>query len=83
MNSNPVSPDDAVLRLHDVRRITGLSRSSIYEMQALRQFPHSIKLSSRAVGWLHSEVRDWLQARALLRSRTTPDRHSLTDDVRA
>jgi Prophage CP4-57 regulatory protein (AlpA) len=35
----------------------------IYQMQAEGQFPQRIKLGERAVGWLESEVRDWLAIR--------------------
>jgi len=33
----------------------------IYQMQAEGRFPQRIKLGERAVGWLESEVRDWLR----------------------
>jgi prophage regulatory protein len=52
-----------VLRLPAVRRLTGLGRSTIYRMEADRQFPLRVKLSARAVGWLEREVRDWLASR--------------------
>lgn len=61
---------ERVLRLPEVRRMTGLSRSSIYELQADGRFPRSIKLGERAVGWLEQEVREWL-ARRIEASRTT------------
>jgi prophage regulatory protein len=35
----------------------------IYQMQAEGRFPKRIKLGERAVGWLESEVRDWLRTR--------------------
>ena len=35
----------------------------IYQMQAEGRFPRRIKLGERAVGWLESEVRDWLATR--------------------
>jgi prophage regulatory protein len=35
----------------------------IYQMQAEGRFPQRIKLGQRAVGWLESEVRDWLATR--------------------
>ena len=35
----------------------------IYQMQAEGRFPQRIKLGERAVGWLESEVRDWLATR--------------------
>ena len=35
----------------------------IYQMQAEGRFLQRIKLGERAVGWLESEVRDWLATR--------------------
>jgi prophage regulatory protein len=52
-----------VIRLPEVRRMTGLGRLTIYRLQADQQFPQSIKLGIRAVGWLELEVREWLATR--------------------
>jgi prophage regulatory protein len=52
-----------LLRLSDVRKATGLCRSSIYQLQAEGSFPHSIKLNERAVAWLEDEVRDWIASK--------------------
>ncbi|MCY4046115.1 MAG: AlpA family transcriptional regulator, partial [Cellvibrionales bacterium] len=41
---------------------TGLSRSTIYERMDEGTFPKQIQLGLRAVGWLESEVEDWLEA---------------------
>ncbi|MFM0191362.1 AlpA family phage regulatory protein [Paraburkholderia nemoris] len=56
-----------VLRRADVERITGLSRSAIYQYVAENKFPRQVKLSARAVGWIESEVQDWLRQRLLER----------------
>ena len=58
-----------VLRLKEVCKLTGLGRSFIYQLQAEEQFPHSIKIGVRAVGWLEVEVREWVATRTRL-SRT-------------
>ena len=72
---------DNILRLPQVRRITGLSRSSIYALQGSRQFPQSIKLCPRAVGWLESEIRQWLVARIKERgARPADDGNSASQD---
>ncbi|MEO7774854.1 MAG: AlpA family phage regulatory protein [Steroidobacteraceae bacterium] len=55
---------DAVLRLPQVRQITGLGRSSIYAMEASQNFPRRLKLGPRSVGWLESEVLAWVLTRA-------------------
>ena len=56
-------PNERALRLRQVSQLTGLGRSMIYQMQAEGRFPRRIKLGERAVGWLESEVRDWLATR--------------------
>ena len=56
-------PNERALRLSQVSELTGLGRSMIYQMQAEGRFPQRIKLGERAVGWLESEVRDWLATR--------------------
>ncbi len=60
---------ESILRLPQVRTRTGLSRSTIYARIATGEFPKSIVLGARAVGWLQSEVDQWL-ARQIERSRT-------------
>lgn len=52
-----------ILRLPEVKGRTGLSRSSIYLRIANNQFPHSISLGGRAVGWLEADVERWLTER--------------------
>ncbi|OZB35360.1 MAG: AlpA family transcriptional regulator [Halothiobacillus sp. 15-55-196] len=54
---------DSILRLHDVPRITGASRSSIYLWVSAGIFPQPVKLGVRAVGWRRSEVQQWLDDR--------------------
>lgn len=52
-----------ILRLPAVKARTGLSRSTIYLRVAEGAFPGPVRLGGRAVGWLESEVQDWLQRR--------------------
>jgi prophage regulatory protein len=63
-----------VLRLPTVKARTGLSRSTIYLRIAQRQFPRSISLGPRAVGWLESEISEWLERRIAQRRDSTSDR---------
>jgi prophage regulatory protein len=55
---------ERILRIKDVIETTGLSRSSIYELQNREQFPRSVKLCRGAVGWLASEIQGWIAERA-------------------
>ena len=52
-----------IIRLNEVKVITGLSRSTIYLRMAEGKFPQQISLGSRAVGWINSEVIDWIEQR--------------------
>ena len=56
-----------ILRLPEVKKITGLGRSSIYSMMEAGTFPRQIPLGMRAVGWLESEIKEWIEQRAGLR----------------
>ncbi len=49
-----------ILRLPEVKNRTGLSRSSIYLRISKKEFPQSVSLGGRAVGWLESDVEGWL-----------------------
>ncbi len=52
-----------ILRRKQVEARTGLSRSSIYLRVSEGTFPKPISLGSRAVGWVETELNDWLAAR--------------------
>lgn len=49
-----------ILRLPDVKKRTGLSRSSIYLRIANQEFPRPVSLGGRAVGWVEADVERWL-----------------------
>lgn len=50
----------SILRLPSVKARIGLSRSTIYQRISENCFPKPIPLGGRAVGWIESEVDDWL-----------------------
>ena len=52
-----------ILRLPEVKKLTGLSRSSIYLRMTNHEFPESISLGGRAVGWLEQDVVGWIVER--------------------
>jgi prophage regulatory protein len=54
-----------ILRLPQVKSRVGLSRSSIYLAMSQGNFPQPVKLGARAVGWLESEVDEWIRAKAV------------------
>lgn len=52
-----------IIRLPEVKNLTGISRSQIYELIKKDKFPKQINLGARAVGWLEYEVQEWIQQR--------------------
>ncbi len=52
-----------IIKLPDVIKKTGLSRSQIYHLVSIGKFPKQIKLSERSCGWIEAEVNDWLSDR--------------------
>ncbi len=49
-----------ILRLPTVKELTGLSRSTIYLRISEGEFPASISLGGRAVGWVEEDIHNWL-----------------------
>ena len=52
-----------ILRFHQVRAGTGLSRSTMYRRLAGGSFPRPLSLGARAVGWIEAEVDEWIRQR--------------------
>jgi len=77
MTENPTNertnPPIRFLRLPEVMKRTGLSRSTIYVRLAAGCFPRPVALGSRAVGWIEAEVAEWVAER-IAESRSGGDR---------
>lgn len=52
-----------IIRLPQVRERTGLSRSTIYALIKAGQFKAPISLGARAVGWLESDISEFIESR--------------------
>lgn len=52
-----------MLRIGEVCRRTGLSKSQIHRLVDGSGFPDPIKLSARATAWVEAEVENWLRER--------------------
>lgn len=59
IETNPNRPL-AILRRSEVEHRTGLSRSTIYLRIAEGRFPKPVSLGGRAVGWVETEITEWL-----------------------
>lgn len=52
-----------ILRLPAVRERTGLSRATIYRKMQADEFPRSRQFGTHSVGWVESEIEDWVVER--------------------
>ena len=60
---NTTQQKNIILRLPQVREYTGLSRSTIYALIQEKKLKAPIRLGARAVGWLKSDVEEFLAER--------------------
>ena len=51
---------EKILRLPNVLDRTGLSRSTVYLRVTEGRFPRPVSLGGRAVGWIETEVEEWI-----------------------
>jgi prophage regulatory protein len=54
---------DMMMRLPQVKEMTGLSRSTIYNWLTAGKFPAPVKLGPRSVAWVRQEIELWVQTR--------------------
>ncbi|ULU26342.1 helix-turn-helix transcriptional regulator [Dyella terrae] len=59
---------DRLIRIKEVIRQIGLSRSQIYKMQGEGTFPRSVNLATRSVAWSEREVQIWVAQRVSSRT---------------
>ena len=55
-----------VLRLKIVIEKTGLAKSTVYKKISEGEFPKQFSLGGKAVGWLESDIEEWIKSRILI-----------------
>ena len=53
-----------ILRLPQVLERVALSRSTVWRLIKANRFPRPRKIGVRAVGWIESEIDDWIASRS-------------------
>jgi prophage regulatory protein len=53
----------SLIRLTDVQRRTGYSKAWIYRLMSQGKFPESVKIGTRAIAFVESEIDDWVNQR--------------------
>jgi prophage regulatory protein len=56
-------PQGRIVRIREVLRMVGLSRSTIWRLEREDKFPKHRNMGSRLVGWLDTEIHEWINGR--------------------
>ncbi len=56
--------NDRFISEAECREVTSLSRVTRWRMERDGTFPRRRQISPNRIGWLESEIRDWVEARA-------------------
>jgi len=56
-----------IMRLKEVIEKTGLAKTTIYNLISQGEFPKQIDLGARSVGWVDTEIEEWLLSKIELR----------------
>lgn len=51
-----------IMRLNEVKAVTGLSKMTIYRFEKEGRFPSRVSLGERSVGWLEDDVEGFLMS---------------------
>jgi prophage regulatory protein len=51
-----------IMRLSEVKSITGLSKTTIYRFEKEGRFPSRVSLGERSVGWFEDDIREFLMS---------------------
>lgn len=53
----------SLVRLSEVQRRTGYSKAWIYRLMSHGKFPASVKIGTRAIAFVESEIDEWINQR--------------------
>ena len=59
-NINPIQ----ILRFPEVRKLTGLSRTTVWRMEKKGGFPKRVQITSTLVGWHRADIEEWVANRS-------------------
>ena len=56
--------NERVIRKPELKGMLGLSDTTIWRLERAGKFPKRLQMGGNSVGWLHSEVIQWLVRKA-------------------
>ena len=59
----PLPEQEQILRIEEVVKLTGISRTTIWRKEKTGDFPVRVPLTSCTVGWRASEIEEWIRSR--------------------
>jgi prophage regulatory protein len=60
-SQKPVIPRDRLIRLPEVLHLTGMGKSSVYDLMKSGKFPKNIRFNARMSVWKEADVLTWIQ----------------------
>ena len=61
---------ERILRLPTVLAEIDISAATLWRWVKDKSFPQPISLGGRSIGWLQTEINEWIKARAALRNQS-------------
>lgn len=53
----------SLIRITEVQRRTGFGKAWIYRLMSQGKFPASVKIGSRSIAFVESEIDEWINSR--------------------
>jgi len=61
-----------MLRIQQVIRLTGLSRTTIWRLEKKGDFVRRVRLAPNSVGWHEEQILEWIKSRPLVDQAEAP-----------
>jgi len=58
-----------MMSLNEAAKVTSLSRTAIFKMRERGDFPRAVPLSEKRIGFVRTEVNEWISARIAAREQ--------------
>lgn len=58
--------EQKIIRFPELKNLVALSRSSIFRLEKLGRFPKRRLIGESAVGWVLSEILDWVKSTSVV-----------------